>query len=85
MITTSRLGIDEYAAPFAGDVARIAEDDDIVAVLASQLDQVLARLARVSEARGEYRYAPEKWSVKQVVGHLSDTERGGGRRPRTPV
>jgi len=48
MITTLRPGADEYAAPFAGYVARIAEDEDIVAVLASQLDQVLARLNRIS-------------------------------------
>ena len=75
MITTARPGADEYAASFAGYVARVAEDEDIVAVLASQLDQVLARLDRVSEARGEYRYASDKWSVKEVVGHLSDTER----------
>ena len=75
MITTARPGVDEYAASFAGYVARIAEDEDIVATLASQLDQVLACLDRVSEARGDYRYAPEKWSVKEVVGHLSDTER----------
>jgi hypothetical protein len=75
MITTPRPGADEYAASFAGYVARIAEGEDIVAVLASQLDQVLARLNLMSEARGDYRYAPEKWSVKEMVGHLSDTER----------
>jgi DinB superfamily len=75
MIATARPGVDEYAASFAGYVARIAEDEDIVAALASQLDQVLARLDRISEARGDYRYAPEKWSVKEMVGHLSDTER----------
>ena len=75
MITTMRPGGDEHAPSFAGYVARIAEDEEIVAVLATQLAQVLARLDRVSEARGDYRYAPEKWSVKEVVGHLSDTER----------
>jgi DinB family protein len=75
MIATLRPGAGEYAASFAGYVARIAEDEDIVAVLASQLDQVLALLDRLSEARGDYRYAAEKWSVKEVVGHLSDTER----------
>jgi hypothetical protein len=75
MITTPRPGVDEYAASFAGYVARIAEDEDIMTVLANQLDQVLARLGRIPEARGNYRYAPGKWSLKQVVGHLSDTER----------
>ncbi|MGI9040772.1 MAG: DinB family protein [Gemmatimonadales bacterium] len=75
MITTAYPGADEYATAFAGYLAHIAEDEDILALLASQLDQVLARLGRISEARGDYRYAPEKWSIKELVGHLSDAER----------
>jgi DinB superfamily len=70
-----RPGADEYAPAFAGYVGRIGEDEDIVAALAGQLDQVLARFGRIPEARGDYRYAPGKWSVKELVGHLSDTER----------
>jgi hypothetical protein len=80
MLTTWRPTADEYAAPFAGYVARISDDEDIVAVLASQLDEVLASFAGVSESRGPYRYAPGKWSLKDVVGHLSDTERAFGYR-----
>ena len=75
MITTTRPRVGEYAPSFADYVARIAEDEDIVAVLAGQLDQVLARLGRILEVRGDYRYAPEKWSIKEMVGHLCDTER----------
>ena len=74
-MSTSRPGADEYAPSFAGYVARVAEDEDIQAVLAGQLDEVLARLDRVPESRGGYRYAPGKWSIREVVGHLSDTER----------
>jgi hypothetical protein len=70
-----RPGPDEYAAGFAEYVGRIAEKEDILAVLAGQLDQVLARLGALGEARGEFRYAPGKWSVKEMVGHLCDTER----------
>ncbi|MGH7497259.1 MAG: DinB family protein [Gemmatimonadales bacterium] len=75
MSTTPPPGVDEYAPSFADYVARIAQDEDIVTVLASQLDEVLARLNRIPDSRGDYRYAPEKWSLKEVVGHLSDTER----------
>jgi hypothetical protein len=67
--------VDEYAPQFAGYVGRIADDEDILAVLASQPDEFLAWLSGIPEARGAYRYAPTKWSIKQVVGHLSDTER----------
>jgi len=75
MVTMLRPAADEYPASFADYVGRISQDEDIVAVLATQLDQVLARLNRIPEARGDYRYAPEKWSIKEMIGHLSDTER----------
>ena len=75
MITTARPGADEYAPSFADYVGRIAEDEDIVAVLVTQLDQILTRLGQIPQARGDYRYAPDKWSIKEIVGHLCDTER----------
>jgi hypothetical protein len=75
MIVTTRPGVGEYAPSFAGYVARVADDEDIVPVLVVQLEQVLARLRGIREGRGDYRYAAEKWSVKDIVGHLSDTER----------
>jgi hypothetical protein len=75
MITTARPGAGEYAPSFAAYVARVAEDEDVVAVLVAQLDQLLSHLGRIPETRGDYRYAPEKWSIKEIVGHLCDTER----------
>jgi hypothetical protein len=75
MVTTPRPGPAEYAPAFADYVARIADDEDIVTVLGGQLDQLLASLHAIPERRGEYRYAPGKWSLKEVIGHLSDTER----------
>jgi len=65
----------EYAPAFAGYVARIADDEEILAAIAAQKDEVGLRLAGIAEERGDYRYAPEKWSIKEVIGHLSDTER----------
>ena len=66
---------DEYSAPYAGYVARVPLGADLHQLLAEQLDTTSARLRAVPEARGEFRYAPEKWSVKEVVLHLADTER----------
>jgi hypothetical protein len=75
LVSIPRPEVDEYAASFADYVARVAEDEDIEAVLASQLVETLTWLNRIPEVRGDYRYAPQKWSLKEVVGHLSDTER----------
>lgn len=65
---------DEYHARYAGYVAAVG-DADPIALLEAQLDRTAALLAGVDETRALYRYAPEKWSVKEVVGHLIDTER----------
>ena len=75
MTATARPGTDEYAPSFAGYVARIGDDENIVTALDDQLTHMLARLGAVPDVRGDFRYAPGKWTLKEVVGHLADTER----------
>ena len=53
----------------------LVETDDVLALLGSSLERPLATLAALDEERASFRYAPEKWSVKELVGHLADTER----------
>jgi hypothetical protein len=75
VITRLRPGPDEYAAALSDYVDGIGEHEDILAVLTGQLDRILAWLGAQPEERGDYRYAPGKWSIKEIVGHLCDTER----------
>jgi hypothetical protein len=75
MIAVKPPKSDEYDPAFAGYVARVSEDESILTVLSNQKDEVVRRLDEIPEGRGDYRYAPGKWSLKEVVGHLSDTER----------
>jgi hypothetical protein len=50
-------------------------DGDIRAVLEAQIPEMSALLDQVPPERVDYRYAPDKWSIREVVGHLIDTER----------
>lgn len=48
---------------------------DVLAALDDQRRQMLLLLSGRAEADGDLRYAPEKWSLKEVLGHVNDTER----------
>lgn len=69
-----RLPRDEAAPYYFRYIDRI-EGEDVVGVLRTQLDETLAFLGGISEERSLYRYAPEKWSVRQLLAHVNDAER----------
>jgi uncharacterized damage-inducible protein DinB len=50
-------------------------EGDVIVLLSSELERTLALLRRVPSERADYRYASDKWSVKEVVGHVIDSER----------
>jgi len=49
--------------------------NDILAALEDQRRQMVLLLCGRTEADGDLRYAPDKWSLKEVLGHINDTER----------
>ena len=67
--------LSEYAPAFAGYIARVAEIQDPLGALVLQRAKVVARLAKLSDEQASFRYAPDKWSIKDLVGHLADAER----------
>jgi hypothetical protein len=64
----------EYAPYYERYIALVPGDNVIVALETQRLHMVQVLSAR-SEREGNFRYGPEKWSVKEVVGHLADSER----------
>ena len=63
------------AAPYYFTYIDKAAGEDVVRVLIEQLDDMLAWCATVSEERSLYRYAEGKWSIREVLSHLTDGER----------
>lgn len=64
----------EYA-PYYERYIALVPGGDILATLDAQRRQTLLLLSGREEIEGDFRYAPEKWTAKQVLGHVCDTER----------
>lgn len=64
----------EYHSFYAGYVALVPEGD-VVSSLSTQIGPTLALLRGLDAETADHRYAPGKWSVKEVVGHMCDVER----------
>ena len=64
----------EYV-PYYEKYVSLVPDQDILATLEKQLTETVRLLSARAEDQGDLRYAPGKWSVKEVLGHVIDTER----------
>jgi uncharacterized damage-inducible protein DinB len=64
----------EYAPYHVRYISQVG-GDDILTTLDDQRRQMLIFLCGREEEDGEFRYAPDKWSMKEVLGHVCDTER----------
>jgi hypothetical protein len=71
---------DQEYAPFYQTYVSLVPEDDIVDVLQRQADELRSLAAWIPPDRHGHRYAPEKWSVREVFGHLGDGERVFGYR-----
>ena len=63
------------AAPYYFNYINQVDGDNPIRLIEGQLDQALSILSAIPEQKSLHRYAPDKWSIRQVVSHLNDTER----------
>ncbi len=70
----TRPGPGEYAPNYETYISKV-KGNDIVSILEVQRLQMAQLFAARSERDGNFRYAPDKWTVKEVLGHVCDTER----------
>jgi DinB superfamily len=78
-MSTVRPDLTEYA-PYYGKYINLVPEGDILTALGRQMDGTLALLRGIPESQADSRYAPGKWSIKEVIGHLIDAERIFGYR-----
>ncbi len=64
----------EHAA-YYGKYIALVPGNDIVHALEMQGRETAELLDRLSDSQGAHRYAPDKWTVKEVIGHITDSER----------
>ena len=73
-ILATRPAPDEYVPYYRTYVDQVP-DGDVLALLESQIAETAEMLSGLSDKEAEFRYAEGKWSIKEIVGHLSDVER----------
>lgn len=71
----ARPNNDEYAPFYAGYIARVPDGIDLLELLKSQPAELRNLLSAVDESHASMRPAPTEWSIKEVLGHIADTER----------
>lgn len=75
----SRPAEHEYAPYFARYIALVPEAD-ILSALKHQIADIESAAGAVAAEQEQFRYGPDKWSIRQVFGHMTDAERVFGYR-----
>lgn len=62
-------------APYYHKYVQLVPDGDILGILERQIGETTELLGGLSESKADSTYAPGKWTIKEVAGHMADTER----------
>ena len=90
-LTIAKPNVNEFD-PYYGRYIDLIPDGSVLEMFDRQHDTTMSLLRGIKEDRGTHRYAPGKWSIKEVVGHVMDFERifayralRFARADRTPI
>jgi uncharacterized damage-inducible protein DinB len=70
----SKPKTNEYP-PYYKEYVNNVPDGELLQILEDQQKETMKLLKALSEETAEYTYAPGKWTIKEVIGHITDTER----------
>jgi hypothetical protein len=70
----ARPALSEHS-PYYSRYIDLVPEGDVLDLMGEQLNDTLELLDGLDETRASHRYAPDKWSIKEVVQHVIDTER----------
>ena len=71
---TGRPEANEFASYYEKYISQVLEDDAIVA-LEAELNAALTFFREIDEQHSKIAYAEGKWTIREVLGHIVDTER----------
>jgi len=69
------MNVQNEAAPYYSRYINLVPSDNILQTLETQFDEALEFLSGIPEEQSLHRYAPDKWSIRQLLNHVNDTER----------
>jgi hypothetical protein len=65
----------DETAPYYFNYINCVTGDEPLATIEAQLPEALSFFSGIGEEKSLHRYAPGKWSIRQVLNHVTDTER----------
>ncbi|MBS4174376.1 DinB family protein [Bacillus sp. FJAT-49736] len=60
--------------PYYSTYIQLVPEGDIIGILEEQVQDTVKLLKNISPSQAHFRYGPDKWTIKEVIGHIADTE-----------